>query len=86
MPKYWRTKAKAEVDFVVEIENNVVPIEVKLNAQPGKIETSLRAFINMYKPKTAIVVTYNGKKGKTKINDCNVYFTDISKIETYLKK
>ena len=84
MPKYWRTKAKAEVDFIAEIENNIIPIEVKLNARPGKIETSLRAFVNMYKPKIAIVVTYKGNKGDVKLNGCNVYFTDIAGMKELL--
>jgi len=84
MPKYWRTKASAEVDFVVELENKIIPIEVKLNAEPGKIETGLRAFINMYKPKKAIVITYRGKKGNMKINNCNVYFTDITGMKKLL--
>ena len=83
-PKYWRTKAKAEVDFVIEMDNSIVPVEVKLNVEPGKIETSLRAFINMYKPKTAIVVTYNGKKGNMKVNGCNIYFTDVAGMKKHL--
>ena len=39
-PKYWRTKNKTEVDFIVEFENKVIPIEVKLQAEVGKIEKS----------------------------------------------
>jgi len=84
MPKYWRTKAKAEVDFVIELDNNIVPVEVKINAEPGKLETSLRAFINMYKPKNAIIVSYSGKKGNMKLNGCNIYFTDIVGLKKHL--
>ncbi len=75
-PKYWRTKSKAEVDFVVEKENVIIPIEVKVNAEPGRIERSLRSFIDTYKPKKALVVVYKGEKGEMKVNDCNVIFTD----------
>lgn len=76
-PKYWRTKSKAEVDFVVEKENMIIiPIEVKVNAEPGRIERSLRSFIDTYKPKTALVVAYKGEKGEMKVNGCNVIFTD----------
>ena len=83
-PKYWRTKSKAEVDFVVESGDTVIPIEVKLHAQPGKIERSLRSFINMYNPKTAIVVSYIGKHGKMKVNGCNIVFTDIKGLQKLL--
>jgi predicted AAA+ superfamily ATPase len=81
IPKYWRTKTKTEVDFVVESENNIIPVEVKTRAEVGKIEKSLRAFIHFYKPDKAIIVSLKGKKGKTKINGCNVIYTDIIDLE-----
>jgi predicted AAA+ superfamily ATPase len=80
-PKYWRTKTKTEVDFVIELENNIIPVEVKTQAEVGKIEKSLRAFIDFYKPKKAIIVSLKSKKGKTKINGCNVIYTDIVDLE-----
>lgn len=77
-PKYWRTKAGAEVDFVVEYDNGtVIPIEVKLTAEPRKIERGLRSFIEEYGPKKAVVVTYGGSSGETKVGSCRVVFTDI---------
>jgi predicted AAA+ superfamily ATPase len=76
-PKYWRTKSKIEVDFLIEIENIVIPIEVKINAEVGKIKMSLRAFIDYYKPEKAIVVAYKGKKGEMKVDGCTVIFTDV---------
>ena len=80
-PKYWRTKTKTEVDFIVESENNIIPVEVKIQAELGKIEKSLRAFIDSYKPNKAVVVSLKGKKGKTKINGCNIIYTDIIGLE-----
>jgi predicted AAA+ superfamily ATPase len=76
-PKYWRTKNKTEVDFIVEIDNKLIPIEVKIQAEIGKIEKSLRAFIEYYKPNKAVIVSLKGKKGKTMINNCEVIYTDI---------
>ena len=84
MPKYWRTKTKTEVDFVVERDNVVIPVEVKLKAGPGKIERGLRSFIEMYNPKTALVVTYNGKHGSMNVNGCKVYFTDVADLKQYV--
>lgn len=76
-PKYWRTKTKTEVDFIVESDNKIIPIEVKIQTKIGKIEKSLRAFIDYYKPNKAVIVSLKGKKGKTKINGCNIIYTDI---------
>jgi predicted AAA+ superfamily ATPase len=84
-PKYWRTKSKAEVDFVIEKDNAVIPIEVKLNAEPGNIERSLHSFIEAYKPKTAFVVSYKGTKGEVKVNGCKVVFTDALNMKKILE-
>lgn len=85
IPKYWRTKAKAEVDFIVEKENEIIPIEVKLQTDIGKIERSLRSFIKTYNSNNALIVTYKGEKGKERINGCNVHFTDILGMKEQLK-
>ncbi len=63
---YWRTSAKAEVDFIVPDKN--LPIEAKITP---KITRSLRSFIESYSPKTALICCmkeYREEKiGKTKI-------------------
>ncbi len=84
-PKYWRTKAKAEVDFIVEKDSNVIPIEVKLRATPEKVERGLRSFIEKYSPETAVVISYSGEKGERKINGTNVLFEDIWGLWNLLK-
>jgi len=54
---YWRTRNKAEVDFVVRVGNEVFPVEVKAsNLSRPVIGRALRSFISEYKPKTALVV------------------------------
>jgi len=54
---FWRTKDKAEIDFVVDLEKNPIPIEVKYKrlAVP-KIPRALRSFIDGYHPEKAIIV------------------------------
>ncbi len=84
-PKYWRTKTKAEVDFVIETDNSVTPIEVKLHADAGTVERSMRSFIDTYHPKEAFVISYKKSKGEIKIGNCTVYFRDFSNLEL-LKK
>jgi len=81
-PKYWRTKNKTEVDFIIELDNKIIPIEVKIQADLGKIEKSLRAFIDYYKPEKAIVVSLKANKGKTTINGCEIIYTDLIDLKT----
>ncbi|MCK5782428.1 MAG: ATP-binding protein [Flavobacteriales bacterium] len=54
---YWRTKDKAEVDFVVHTENGITPIEVKFSELKNpRVTRSFRSFIKKYSPKMAYVV------------------------------
>jgi predicted AAA+ superfamily ATPase len=71
---FWRTKDRAEVDFIVSSGKRVVPIEVKYHAlkQP-KVETSLRNFINTYHPAKAFVVNKTFE-GSLKVGDTEVIF------------
>ena len=82
---YWRTKAKAEVDFIVKNNEEIIPIEVKLHAEPNKIERSLRSFIKRYRPKRAIVVIYKGTEGEKEVNGCKVIFTNIMGLHDIFK-
>lgn len=62
---YWRTAGKAEVDFVISRENEVVPFEVKSET---KLRRGFLSFINSYAPKRAVVFSkeFGTKKmGKT---------------------
>ncbi|PSN95330.1 hypothetical protein B9Q04_12650 [Candidatus Marsarchaeota G2 archaeon BE_D] len=74
-PKYWRTTSKAEVDFIIEVDGNPVPIEVKSR---GKEQRGFYRFVESYSPKTALVFTEGdfGVKsaGKTKILYLPHYF------------
>lgn len=49
-PKYWNTKASAEVDFILEKQNRIIPVEVKLNLNELKLTKSFRSFIEKYSP------------------------------------
>lgn len=54
---FWRTKDKAEVDFVIDLVKEVIPIEVKYkNIVNPKIDRSLRNFTDRYSPKKAFIV------------------------------
>jgi len=72
---YWRTIAKAEVDFILRLNEQIIPIEIKYQTfkQP-KVSKSLRSFIKTYKPKRAMVVTKDFWN-RTKIENTDVMFT-----------
>lgn len=57
---YWRTTAKAEVDFILRLNDELIPIEAKYQQfQKPKISRSLRSFIKTYRPQKALIVTKN---------------------------
>ena len=57
---FWRTTAKAEVDFVVEFPDRLIPVEVKFEPfKKEKIPKGLFSFIRTYSPEFAVVVTKN---------------------------
>lgn len=65
---FWRTTAKAEVDFVLKQESEIIPIEVKLTP---RITRSLLSFIKTYSPTKALIINLNQtgvvRRKKTKI-------------------
>jgi predicted AAA+ superfamily ATPase len=76
-PKYWRSKTKAEVDFVLDMGPNIIPVEVKVSAGSYTVGRSLQSFISHYKPKKAYIVYYDGTKRKKKMNGCEIAFVDM---------
>ncbi len=55
---FWRTKDKAEVDFVINSADGVIPVEVKCREmKSGEVGRSLRGFIAKYQPKEAWIVS-----------------------------
>ena len=70
---YWRTKEKAEVDFILSLGDKIVPVEVKYaNFKKPEINRSLKSFIEKYNPKKAFIVNKSLKDsliiGKTEVN------------------
>lgn len=75
-PKYWRTKAGAEVDFVLDRPEAPVPIEVKLRPRSGRISRGLRSFIRAYEPEVAYVVGQEIESGLSNLDGCAVHYCD----------
>lgn len=68
--RFWRTKSKAEVDFIIERNGKIYPLEVKYSSQ-ASVSRSLHSFIKKFQPEKAIVLTkdfvYSTKVGKTDV-------------------
>jgi predicted AAA+ superfamily ATPase len=58
--RFWRSKAGAEVDFIVEHAGRILPIEVKSTIAAPRMTRSMRGFIEAYKPPLFIVATLSG--------------------------
>jgi len=71
---FWRTKDKAEVDFVIDVGRRTVPIEVKFKElKTPDIGRSLRSFIAKYQPEEAWVINLRLKEER-KLNRTKVQF------------
>ena len=74
---YWRTTGGAEMDFVVETDNGIIPIEVKLGGSKA-LGKSFYSFLETYKPDRALVVTldefFTKKIGKTTVYAVPIFY------------
>ena len=72
---FWRTTAKAEVDFILRLNDELIPIEVKYQTfQKPKISRSLRSFIKTYKPQKTLIITKNFWSHE-KVENSKIMFT-----------
>lgn len=81
---FWRTKDRAEVDFVVSRGETVVPIEVKWkDMKAPELERSLRGFIEHYRSARAFVVNKTLEE-TIAVGDTQVHFLPFWKIAEVL--
>lgn len=79
-PNFWRTKGKAEVDFIfVKTREELLPVEVKFQSlKKPVVSKSFSSFISSYQPEQAFVLTKGFyhllKKKKTKIVFAPVWY------------
>ena len=53
--RYWRSKSKAEVDFVIEQNGAIIPVEIKSALLKPQIPRSFASFIAKYQPEKAYI-------------------------------
>jgi len=76
---FWRTKAGAEIDFIICGEDRITPVEVKYTTFTSeKLSRGFISFIDALKPERALVLTrdYWGmvKRGRTEVLFAPVYY------------
>jgi predicted AAA+ superfamily ATPase len=81
---FWRTTDKAEVDFILNKQNEIIPIEVKYgDFKNVNFTRSFRSFIDKYKPLQSWIITRNFSM-ETTINDCKVLFIPFYQLKNHL--
>jgi predicted AAA+ superfamily ATPase len=55
--KFWRSKANAEVDFIIEKNGKIIPVEIKSSLIKPKLTKSFMSFAEKYKPKEKMVLS-----------------------------
>ncbi|MCP4151541.1 MAG: ATP-binding protein, partial [bacterium] len=74
---YWRTKSKAEVDFILSGEGGIIPVEVKAgSARIGTLTRSFHSFIDTYKPRQAVFINKD-KFGYTRVHETDVFYIPV---------
>lgn len=84
VPKYWRTKSKAEVDFILEKGKEIIPIEVKVNLSKTDLTRSFQSFLEKYHPPLGYI-TSSYFEGQLTVAQGKVQFIPSFKLLPRLK-
>jgi predicted AAA+ superfamily ATPase len=78
---FWRTKDRAEVDFVIDLGQRILPVEVKFKEmKKPELGRSLRSFINKYQPEVAWVINMELRE-KIKLDKTEIHFMPFWELE-----
>ena len=79
--RYWRTKSKAEVDFIIEKQGGIIPIEVKTTLNKPSVSRSFRSFLEKYSPSRGFIAS-NQLYDEIRINGITVTLVPHWYLET----
>ena len=80
---FWRSKSKAEVDFIIQHAGERVPLEIKSKLTLPKVTRSFASFINKYKPDHGYIASEDLFENK-KISDTEVHWIPLYKVPAVL--
>ncbi len=79
---FWRTKDRAEIDFIIEFGKEILPIEVKCkNIRKPVIGRSIRSFIERYHPSQVWIINIDFEAAK-KIGSTRIRYLPFWKLLT----
>lgn len=81
--KFWRTKSKSEVDFVVKKAGRLIPIEAKLGR--CGMTKGLASFIESHRPSEAMIVCEEGHGEKRQVGGCRVRTLGVEQLGPAIK-
>ena len=77
---FWRTKDGAEIDFILDLKREIIPIEVKYKKlKEPEIPRALKSFIKKYQPKRAMIINLELEK-TLKIENTLIQFLPYYKV------
>ena len=76
-PRYWTSENRAEVDFILQLENDIIPIEVK--ADENVIGKSLTFYRKAFSPKLSIRYSLKNFKKDGGFINIPLFMADITK-------
>lgn len=83
---FWRTKQKAEVDFIVEQGLELLSLEVKSSLKKPSLPPSLKSFIEKFSPKNALIINLSLHNEQLKINQTKVNFIYPFELDKFIVK
>ncbi len=79
---FWRTTAKQEVDFIVDVGGRIIPIEVKLSANSAKLN-NLKLFIKEYGCQEGYAVFLDGSPSDAEKTIKFIYPWEVINIKAF---
>ena len=83
--RFWRTKSKAEVDFVIEHQGRLLVCEVKAGDARGKVSRSGRSFLEAYRPERFLIV-HSGTRESFEIEGTPIEFLHLTDLDGVVQK
>jgi len=75
MPRYWTSGNKAEIDFLIQYKNDIIPVEVKSNENVKS--RSLTLYNEMYQPKLRIRFSLRNLKNEGNLINIPLFMADF---------
>jgi predicted AAA+ superfamily ATPase len=76
IPRYWTSGNKAEVDFLIQVDNNIIPIEVKSNLNVKS--KSLFYYRQKYNPNVCVRYSLNNLQYSSGIINIPLFMSDFT--------